>query len=118
MFIRLQMKAGRLDLVMVWPRVEALSWACVSGRIWQPHTCCRHHFWVLTNSCRKPAWTHPKGWGADVEPGTCAALINSRQVWVKGRVSTGQQVWKWKLSDGPQRSCVSYILTFKFSPLK
>lgn len=37
-FIRLQIKAKRLDLVMVWPRVEALSWACVSGRIWQPHT--------------------------------------------------------------------------------
>lgn len=85
-FIRLQIKAKRLDFVMVWPRVEALSWACVSGRIWQPHIRCRHHFWILTNfhSCRKPAWTHPKGWGAEVEPETCTST-NQQQTGLRER---------------------------------
>lgn len=38
MFIRPQIKAKRLDFVMVWPRVEALSWACVREDLAATHT--------------------------------------------------------------------------------
>lgn len=75
MFIRLQIQAERLDFITVWPRVDALSWACVSGRTWLTDKGCRHHFWVLMNfyTSRKPVWTHLKGRGAELEPETCTS---------------------------------------------
>lgn len=88
-FIRLQIKAKRLGFIMVWPRVEALSWACVSGRIWQPHTLqasCLDPDEL--HSCRKPAWTPPKGWSAEVEPETCTSSNQQHTALPERRILT------------------------------
>lgn len=103
-FIKLRIKAKRLDFVIVWPRADALSWVCVSGRIWQPDKRCRHHFWILTNfhSSKELAWIQLKGWGADLESETCTST-NQQQTGLRKKKDFKfgcveiQQVWKWKL---------------------
>lgn len=87
MFIRLHTRAKRLHLVMAWPRVEAVSWARVSGRIWQPHT---HAAGIPSGAVHRTStgaesllghmrWAGVQKWNQKRAP----ALTNSRRVCVK-----------------------------------